>query len=698
MFRCYDVEAFRKALQEFDIAQYKIVMKGAGKTRKRYYNIAVSFDTEATNMVIEGRERAHTYAMMFSIDNLIEVLVRTWEDTVKIIDIMHAKFSKAILPVYVHNLPFDFCGLSGWLEWGDVFSIAPHTPIRAYCKKGLEFRDSLVLFAQKLETIGEKLHLEKKEMNYKTIRHKETELTEQEKDYCFRDVEIVVEAIKREMQQYDLAHIPMTKTGYVREHIRSHLRQHPLTMEFIQSLKLTEEEYAILKEAFSGGFSHANAQIVDEILEMVFSFDIITSYIATAVCELFPMSCGKKVEVNTMSDFVYYLKNFLSVFPITFYNIRLKDSEGDCPISASKCVNAIDIEQDNGRVYSARRLTTTITNIDLETIMDFYDFETFDVNQMYVYKPGRLPKELVRCMLELYITKTQLKGIDGAENEYNRAKELLNAIYGMMCTDIVQDMHEYKDGSWGLSEPQNAIEKYNENKNRFLFYPWGVFIAAYSRRNLMIAIHNSGKDHVYSDTDSEKFVNADNLEFFKDYNEYISEKMDDAMDFYGFDREMTRPKNKKGAVKQLGAFEYEHQYKKFKTLGSKRYLVQTEDDEVILTIAGTQKQSSLLYMLNEVGAKYEQDKNGKIYCEDVEDLFNLFNEDLVIPAEHTGKMTHKYQNETVYFSITDYTGKTTTVEERGACFLEPASYSLSMTEKYLQFILDVKSHRVRKYF
>lgn len=697
MVRCYSVHEFEIAMRSIDASQYDIVMKGAGATRKRFYNIPVAFDTEATNVVSEGLERSHTYAMMFSVDNVVEVLVRTWEDTVGILDILHSNFSKATLPIYVHNLPYDFCGLSGWLEWDDVFSIAPHTPIRAHCKKGIEFRDSLVLLAQKLETVGEQLKLEKKELDYSIIRHKGTPLTDDEKDYCFRDVEIVVEAIRREMKTYDLAHIPMTKTGYVRNHIREHLRQFPHIMSFIQSLKLTEEEYRILKEAFNGGFSHANAQLVDEILEKVFSFDIITSYIATAVCELFPMSCGEKVKIKSMVDFVYYLQNFLSVFPITFYNIKLKDTEGDCPISASKCVNALDIQQDNGRVYSAKRLTTTITNIDLETIIDFYEFDSYDVETMIVYKPGRLPKELVRCMLELYVKKTELKGIEGREDEYNRVKELLNAIYGMMCTDIVQDINEYKNGSWGVSEPQNAIEKYNENKNRFLFYPWGVFIAAYSRRNLMIAIHNSGKDHVYSDTDSEKFVNADNLKFFKDYNEYIADKMDEAMDFYGFDREMTRPKNKKGEVKQLGAFEYEHQYKKFKTLGSKRYLVQTEDDEIILTIAGTQKKSSLIYMCDEVGVDYYE-HNGKVYCENPDDLFYFFDNELTIPAEHTGKMTHKYQTGRVEFSIVDYLGIEETVEERGACFLEPASYSLSMTEKYLQFIFDVKSHRVRKYF
>ena len=697
MIRCYDIDSFRKNISSIDMSKYKIVIKGTGKNRKRYYNISVAFDTEVSNVVIDGIERSHTYAMMFSIDNMYEILVRTWEDTVKVLEILHEVFSKALLPIYVHNLPFDFCGISGWLEWTDVFSTAPHTPIRATCSLGIEFRDSLVLFAKKLETIGEELKLEKKEMSYSLVRHKETPLTDEEKEYCFRDVEIVVTAIKKEMNKFDLAHIPMTKTGYVRTYIREHLRECGMTMEMIQNLKVGKEEYEILKEAFSGGFTHSNAYYSGEIVENVWSYDIITSYIATAVSEFFPMSNSRKIKVKDMTDLVYYLKNFLSVFPITFYKIKLKDNMGDCPISSSKCVNIVNIEEDNGRVYKADRITTTITNIDFETIIDFYDFESFDVKYMYVYKPGRLPKELVRCMLDLYVKKTKLKGVEGMEDEYNRCKELLNAIYGMMVTDIVQDVVEYKEGGWRESEPVNAINEYNKNKNRFTFYPWGVFVSAYSRRNLMLAILNNGNDHVYSDTDSEKFVNSEHNDFFEEYNKYIVDKMNEAMDHYGFDREMTRPKNIKGEKKQLGAYEFEHIFKKFKTLGAKRYLVQTEDDEIVLTVAGTQKKSSLVYMCNEVGAKYNE-INGKIYCKDVDDIFYFFDNDLIIPAEHTGKMTHKYTNKNSKFYITDYIGNKVYVEERGSCYLEPSSYSLSMDDKYIQFAFGVKSHRVRKYY
>ena len=46
------------------------------------------------------------------------------------------------------------------------------------------------------------------------------------------------------------------------------------------------------------------------------------------------------------------------------------------------------------------------------------------------------------------------------------------------------------------------IQKYNDSKNRFLYYAWGIWVTAYARRNLWTGILAVGKDYIYSDTDS----------------------------------------------------------------------------------------------------------------------------------------------------------------------------------------------------
>ena len=686
--RTTSVEVFIEQLKSVKADK---VMKGAGKTRKTYWNIACAYDSETSSI---DTQHVHTYAMMFSINNEAEILVRDWYQFQNVIEVLREKFKGAILPIYVHNLGFDFAGFQGWMDWDEVFSTAPHRPIRAR-SKNIEFRDSAILLATTLENATKDMNITKAvgELDYNKIRHSRTPLTDEEIDYCFRDVESLVEVIRRKMIDTDLAHIAMTNTGIVRDYIREKMRSDKTAINFVQSLTIQREEYDLLKKALAGGFTHCNAYYSDEDVKNVDSFDICSSYPAALVCEEYPASTGKKVEVNNMSEFVYYLLYYLSVFPITFYNIELRDGMGDCPLSFSRAWGLEGCEEDNGRIYKAKKLTAVMTNIDFETIQKFYLFDSFDVKTMWVYEKARLPKTLIECTLKFFNDKMLLKGIPERAAEYEKSKGMLNSIIGAMITDVDQPSLRFEAGSWTEEEKGDFITAYNNNKNRFLFWPWGLFCLAYARANLFAAIYEDGNDHIYSDTDSEKLIHLEKHElWFHQYNENIARKMDEAMDFYGLDRELTRPKGR-----QLGAFEHEYTAKKFKALGAKRYLVHTDDDRMIFTVAGTPKATSLQYMLNKCKKKYEVKPDG-IYLQDTDDeVFNMFDDDLVIPAEYTGKMAHKYINKHQVFEVVDYLGEGTTVEEMGGCYLEPVEYSLSMTEEYIKFVLDVKEYRVHYY-
>ena len=130
----------------------------------------------------------------------------------------------------------------------------------------------------------------------------------------------------------------------------------------------------------------------------------------------------------------------------------------------------------------------------------FYKSEHFGVSNFRRYKKSYLPTPLVKSILKLYSDKTTLKGVDGKEVEYLQSKEQLNSCYGMMVTDIVRDSYIYAD-EWLPDTPDfnTAIEKYNNSSNRFLFYPWGVWVTAYARRNLFTGIIEFKNDYIYSD-------------------------------------------------------------------------------------------------------------------------------------------------------------------------------------------------------
>ena len=100
--RNYSIQDFEKNLKQLNIEKYNISMRGKGERRRRYYDVAASFDTETTSL----QDKAHTYAMMLSIDNKAEVLLRTWDDTVEAFNVCKKYFNKAILPIYIHNMGY----------------------------------------------------------------------------------------------------------------------------------------------------------------------------------------------------------------------------------------------------------------------------------------------------------------------------------------------------------------------------------------------------------------------------------------------------------------------------------------------------------------------------------------------------------------------------------------------------------------
>ena len=62
---------------------------------------------------------------------------------------------------------------------------------------------------------------------------------------------------------------------------------------------------------------------------------------------------------------------------------------------------------------SADRLITTVTNVDYDSILHFYDKEHISIGIFYIYKKDYLPKPIIECTLDLYKAKTTLKGVKG---------------------------------------------------------------------------------------------------------------------------------------------------------------------------------------------------------------------------------------------------------------------------------------------
>ena len=145
-------------------------------------------------------------------------------------------------------------------------------------------------------------------------------------------------------------------------------------------------------------------------------------------------------------------------------------------------------------------------------------------------------------------------------------------------------------------------------------------------------------------------------------------------DHYNIPIEYFKPKTIKGITKTLGYFEYEGQYQMFKALRAKAYMVM-EDFKLSMTVSGINKKTAIPYILNTVG-KYK--------------AFEYFNDDMVVPAEYTGKLTHYYLDDAMEGTITDYRGKTVYYRSESGIYLEKTPYNLSLQNEYLQYLKQVQ--------
>lgn len=685
-----------KFYKEIEKESFKAQKKIKARYGRTYINVPMSFDIESTSTYYQGEKCAFMYIWQFCmIDENYIYYGRTWEEFLDFLHKLRIKLKvkrHEIIVIYVHNLSFEFQFLNQYFTWEKVFAVDNRKPIKALCKEGFEFRDSLILSAMSLAKTADNLlnHSIKKlvgDLDYSLIRTKDTELTDLEMEYCANDVIIVVYYITEQMEKYgNIVNIPLTNTSRVRKFIKekcfhtnkNHKKDSPSKYRrfrsMIKSLTIEKDEYELLKQAFAGGYTHANVNYVGNVEKNVASVDFTSSYPAVMLSELFPMSKGVKVNIETIEQLEEFCKNYCCVFVIEYVNIKSKINQ-DNYISVSKCIEIENQIENNGRVFSADRLKICITNVDYNIIKQVYSYTRIGIGEFYYYKKGYLPKNFIGAIMELYKNKTELKGIKGKEYEYLVSKGMLNSCYGMCVTAIIRDENNFET-QWEKipANVDEQLQSYNNKEGRFLFYPWGIFVTAYARKNLWEGILNVGDDYIYSDTDSIKLKNYDrHKDYFDYYNQKIIWKLENMCNEFGFDTSSIKPKNQKGIEKPLGVWDFEGTYKLFKTLGAKRYL--TFKDDLEITCAGVPKKNAVNYL--------------KEISKDTLDCFDNFNTSLTIPKDKSGKMTHTYIDDFQDLIIEDYQGHKTEIHCKGGVHLENVEFTLSISRQYETFILEV---------
>ena len=694
----------------------------------RYFNVPCSFDIETSSFYRGTGNKQEKIAIMygwtFGIFGAV-IIGRTWDQFITMLntlsDILKLNDETRLL-VYVHNLSYEFQFMYKRFTWSKVFGIKNRTPVYALTTSGIEFRCSLLLSGYNLESLGNNLtvypvHKMSGYLDYRQIRHSETPLSPDEIAYMRNDVRVVMSYIAERIERDGgIAYIPLTKTGYVRIYCRNSCfyeidpntgkpdRQNSgfkrkKYCDLVQGLKLDLAEYNQLHDAFQGGFTHANPFCYGKIQEDVTSFDFTSSYPAVMLSEEFPMSNAEYIDSSTMTKEEFYdnLKYYWCMFDVELSGLMTKLWQ-DNYISISRCWNVVNAQTNNGRVVRADRLMTTVTGEDWSIIRKFYEWKHVRITNFRRYKKSYLPTDFVKAIIKLYQDKTKLKNVAGREIDYMVAKELLNSCFGMLVTAILREEFPFTD-HW-LSNEEKAsliktaeelINKYNNNRGRFSFYPWGVAITSYARRNLFTGIIEFGEDYIYSDTDSIKVKNADkHMDYIEKYNNRIREQLYRAMDYHGIERSAIEPETIDGEKKPLGVWDFDGHYSRFKTLGAKRYMVQYSDDsrnkkkdrgKVSITVSGLNKKTCIPFICD--GWYYDLDGT-EHNCP-----FDKFDRGLYVPPAYTGKLTHTYIVKAVSGYVTDYLGNPGTYYEESFVHLSESDYSLSLSEEYTSYLLTM---------
>lgn len=674
-----------------------------GGKNKKYYNIACGFDIETTSFRdYKGQKCACMYEWTFGIGGAV-IVGRRWcefEDMLaEIVDALGLGPGLRLV-VGVHNLAYEFQFIRKRLEWFNVFSMDERKPLYAVTTDGVEFRCTYLLSGYSLAKVGENLKTYPVQkvvggLDYDLARNWKTPLTDLELLYCVNDVKVVMSYLQELIEEHNsISNIPLTKTGFVRRYVRDSCfyeegvsrkksRKRQRYRDIIKYLTLLPEEYEQLARAFQGGFTHASPFFTGKIIEDVTSFDFTSSYPTVMIAERFPMSPGVLVDIKNMSDLRKNLETYCCLFDVEFEGLRSKIFY-DSYISQSHAWDVRNAIVQNGRIVSASHLCTTVTDIDFEIIEQFYEWDSISIRDFRRYKRGYLPTDFVKAILKLYEDKTTLKSVPGKEVEYLHGKENLNSCYGMIVTSILRALITYNE-EWGYEMPdlEEEIKKYNSNPGRFLYYPWGVWVTAYARRNLFTGILEFGEDYIYSDTDSIKVRNAgDHMSYIEEYNETIISQLKRACDFHEIPYEKIEPLTVKGEKKPLGVWDFDGHYKRFKTLGAKRYMVEYSDDprnkehkgETNITVSGLNKSKCVPYLQKTYGAG----------------IFEAFTDDLYIPAGETGKNTHTYIDDERSGVLTDYLGTSADWKEYSFVHLEPTDYSLSLSSEYVNYFMDIQ--------
>lgn len=248
---------------------------------------------------------------------------------------------------------------------------------------------------------------------------------------------------------------------------------------------------------------------------------------------------------------------------------------------------------------------------------------------------------------------------------YKKVLLTLDMVNGMTVTRLVTSEVKMSDISCMWYDDNTGFDYDKERERAFLLPQWGIYVCAYSRHRILTAIHSIGRDAVYSDTDSLKFI-GDHSDYFEAINKQTEKIMIDVCKRYNLPIDL---------FNDLGSFENEYGDTGVtaKFLGAKRYIT-LEDDGYHTTIAGLPKKALSNY-LDKLKIQYE------IYGGKYPDMFEIFTDKMLLNSDVSLKNAHTY-NDDYHSNIIDGVK----CEELSSVGIYPIDFTMKLSQFYLALI------------
>lgn len=651
-----------------------------------YISTAVSFDIETTSFYSAkyDAEVANMYVWQLGIDKNT-IIGRTWDEAVRIFDFIASAVNQGAVLCWIQNFSFEWSFIKGLFDWNenkdgfpDIFAKTDREIIYARYKS-IEFRDSMALSSMGLAKYQKNYNLPigklSGDLDYKLYRHEKTPLTKKELAYCINDVQVLnawhnsyIVPVYFETNKK----LPLTSTGIVRQEIKEEFAKLPKSerkkwLTKIRNAQPSEQMYGLLRNyLFRGGLTHANTIRCNYLIDEPFvSMDLKSAHPSQMLFNKFPYKFNRR-NVNQFEKVLEEARtdeySFFGIFE--FEDIRC--SGWHSLESKNKLIDFTpDAVFDNGRLTKAHKIKVALTEIDWFNYEDLYTWKSVKCTCLYQAHKEPLP-DYIRKVVCHYFSLKEKPGID--EFTRNLTKRKLNSCFGMCATSLPQRSIIYDKASRQLLA--GGQPKSYEDLTRYLLLTpfFAVYIAAYTRRDIVRSIVACGIDSCYYDTDSQKVCHFEKYaDWFNEFNEEKRKKAEE-METYGYDKSL---------FLKLGSFEREYIGTRLKVLGAKRYLVE-HDNKIQCTVAGMVKGTLEEYC----------EKNGL-------NIWDEFTDDLTLTPEYSKKQTTIYRDEPFDEVLTDYKGVSCPVHEESCVAIINIPFTMSIEEEFFNRIEALRQERER---